>query len=128
MILWKCLSSKQERIILQALKLLTMLSCHDSFREQLFGQKEVFNVLKEISVSTNSFETYEIEIQTALCECLDKITKVAENENLFTVPIQNQINQIKIFNKYLINLAIQKEYVIERTDERKRIEHSMYDI
>ena len=36
MIIWKSLSSKEERIILQALKLLTKLSSEDKFRSNLF--------------------------------------------------------------------------------------------
>ena len=74
MIIWKSLSSKEERIILQALKLLTKLSTEDKFRSNLFQHDELFDVIKEISISTSSLKKYEIEIQTALCECLDKIT------------------------------------------------------
>ena len=74
MIIWKSLSSKEERIILQALKLLTKLSSEGKFRSNLFQHDELFDVIKEISISTSSLKKYEIEIQTALCECLDQIT------------------------------------------------------
>jgi hypothetical protein len=74
MIIWKSLSSKEERIILQALKLLTKLSGEARFRNGLFQHDELFDVIKEISISTSSLKKYEIEIQTALCECLDQIT------------------------------------------------------
>jgi hypothetical protein len=55
LIIWKCLSSKQERIILQALKLITKLCAEEQFKNQLFNQKEIFMQIKEISVSTDSF-------------------------------------------------------------------------
>ena len=42
MVIWKSLASKEERMILQALKLLTKLASHDKFRDQLFGQTELF--------------------------------------------------------------------------------------
>ena len=38
---------------------------------------------------------------------------------MFTVPLEAQMNQIKIFNKYLINLALQKDYTIKRIDVKK---------
>lgn len=54
-----------------------------------------------------------------LCQCLDKITQINpvddfEERDQMSI---NQIDQIKIFNKYLINLAIQKTYVVERLDD-----------
>ena len=33
-----------------------------------------------------------------------------------------QMDQIKIFNKYLINLALQKEYIIKRLDEEEAVD------
>jgi len=113
LIVWKSLSSKQERIILQALKLTTKLCDEAQFKTKLFNQKEIFEQIKEISISTDTFKKYQIEIQTALCKCLDKITmNTSEDENADYSPGKQhsmnikQIDQIKIFNKYLINLAI----------------------
>lgn len=55
LIVWKSLSSKEERIILQALKLLTKLADQEQFRSQLFDRKEIFQQIKVISVSTAQF-------------------------------------------------------------------------
>jgi len=62
LIIWKSLSSKKERIILQALKLTTRLCDEPKFKSQLFSQKEIFDQIKSISISTDSFRTYKIEI------------------------------------------------------------------
>ena len=50
---------------------------------------------------------------------MDKITKAENTLNVFTAPLEAHMNQIKILNKYLINLALQKEYKIERIDIKK---------
>ena len=50
---------------------------------------------------------------------MDKITKAENTSNVFTAPLEAQMNQIKMFNKYLINLALQKDYKIERIDVKK---------
>lgn len=113
LIIWKCLSSKQERIILQALKLLSKISDYEDFKERIFAQKELFQQLKEISINTDSLVSYKVEIQTMLCNCLEKITQAALPESPLSL---SQIDQIKIFNKYLINLALQKDYIVKRKD------------
>ena len=71
LIIWKALSSTQERIILQALKLITSLCSHDKFRSQLYLQPEVLQQILQISKSIDKYRHYKIEIQTALCECLN---------------------------------------------------------
>lgn len=94
---------------------MSKLSDFDDFREQLFSQKGLIEQIKQISVSTDQYEKYEIEIQTILCQCLDKITQINQaNQQRNDI---SQIEQIKIFNKYLINLALQKDYFIKRLDE-----------
>lgn len=70
----------------------------------MFNQKEIFLQIKEISVTTESFKKYQLEIQTALCKCLDRITHTDNNNQDLTN--FHRIDQIKIFNKYLINLAL----------------------
>jgi hypothetical protein len=46
---------------------MSKLSDFEDFREELFAQKGLIEQIKQISVSTGSFEKYEIEIQTVLC-------------------------------------------------------------
>lgn len=116
LIIWKSLCSKSERIILQALRLLTNLADTETFRGLLFQYKDIFIQIKKISVSTDSLVSYKIEIQTELCKCLDKITQVDREGSTAECSASQKIDQIKIFNKYLINLAIQHQYNIKRLD------------
>lgn len=62
LIIWKALSSKQERIILQSLKLTTKLCNEEVFREELLKQTAIFDQIKEISVKTDELKNYQIEI------------------------------------------------------------------
>ena len=42
LIIWKSLCSKEERIILQSLKLLAKLCVEDEFKKRLINQQEIF--------------------------------------------------------------------------------------
>jgi hypothetical protein len=57
------------------LKLVTHLCEHEAFRLKLIDQKEIFDQIKQISVSTDNYTTYKTEIQTALCECLNNYSE-----------------------------------------------------
>ena len=85
---------------------MTNLADTETFRQLLFSYKDIFIQIKQISVSTDSLQSYKLEIQTELCKCLDKITIVNPNQAPSETSAAQKIDQIKIFNKYLINLAI----------------------
>ena len=64
-----------------------------------------------------------MEIQTYLCKCLDKITRI---NDLDDVPghlagsggqSQLQLQSLKVFNKYLIEEALRRPYKLRRLDD-----------
>ena len=80
------------------------------------------------------YSNYQIEIETLICECLDKISKCEEPDNTEQEQVigllvrgnttinAEQLNQVKVFNGYLIKLALSKEYSIVRTDDDDPLE------
>ena len=49
---------------------------YEDFRNQLLPQQEIFDQLQKISRSTAKYCMYKAEIETALSECLDKISNI----------------------------------------------------
>lgn len=116
-IILDCLASSEERIILQTLKLLSKLSDFENFRLSLHQEDNIFHKLKAISSNTDSLANYQMEIETVLCTCLDKITQIDQADTYVDMGLcVNHLSQIKIFNGYLIQLALQKQYTVERMD------------
>jgi len=118
------LESNQERIILQALKLLAKLATVEDFRAELFSRGQMFPRLKAISDRAEDFTTYQSEIQTYLCKCLDKITGVdGPSSELVQDGLhgqggrEQQLEQVKIFNKFLIDTALERPYKLQRLDD-----------
>jgi len=118
------LESNQERIILQALKLLAKLATVEDFRAELFSRGQMFPRLKAISDRAEDFATYQSEIQTYLCKCLDKITGVDGPSSELVLDglhgqggREQQLDQVKIFNKFLIDTALERPYKLQRLDD-----------
>ena len=64
------------------MKLLSKLAGVEEFRAELFNRGGVLNRLKAISEEAEDIVKYKAEIQTYLCKCLDKITKISDLEDV----------------------------------------------
>jgi len=101
----KCLQSQNERIILQALKTLSITA----IQQELATQFEATNSIQTLaSISNTSFKKYEIEIKTALNELL---VVLSENSQSF----RKQLVAADFLN-YFIKEAQQNPYIQEHLE------------
>lgn len=116
------------------MKLLSKLAGVEEFRTELFNRGDILNRIKAISEEAEEIVKYKTEIQTYLCDCLDKITKIGDLEDHpgrtagSDGQASLQLSSLKRFNKYLIDEALHRPYKLRRLDDPEEPEVDEIDV
>ncbi len=117
-VLVKCLKSKNERILLQALKGLCTMSTLSDFRQILLlelGDTLFVSLAEIINKRLQHFNKYKLEIETQIVCLLAQITLGnSANENLTTVARKRVVQQGFVDN--FVSRCIELDYMMQGAD------------